>query len=109
MRAPQFYVYILASISGTLYTGMTHDIYLRVLAHKAGEGGSFTTKYNVGRLVYVQRFKYVNQAIARETQIKKWRREKKVNLIELKNPQWKDLAAAWGKPIRIMGGKPAGA
>ncbi|MDP9269025.1 MAG: GIY-YIG nuclease family protein [Acidobacteriota bacterium] len=95
----KFFVYMLASISGTVYIGMTNDIYSRVLAHKAGEGSWFTSHYGVDRLVYVERFRYVNRAIARETQLKRWRREKKVKLIELANPKWKDLAAQWGKPL----------
>jgi putative endonuclease len=98
----QFYVYILGSLSGTLYIGMTSDLYGRVLAHKAGEGGFFTSYYGVDRLLYVERYKYVNSAIERETQLKKWRREKKVRLIESHNPQWRDLAAGWGKPIRML-------
>ena len=98
----KFFVYILASISGTLYIGMTNDIFSRVLAHKAGEGSWFTSHYGVDRLVYVERFRYVNRAIARETQLKKWRREKKVWLIEEKNPQWRDLAARWGRPIQSL-------
>jgi len=98
----KFYVYILASISGTLYIGMTNDLHNRVLAHKAGEGCWFTTRYEVNRLVHFESYQYVNRAIARETQLKKWRREKKILLIESKNPQWKDLASKWGKPIRLL-------
>jgi putative endonuclease len=98
----RFYVYILASISGTLYVGMTSQLSTRILDHKAGRGGFFTSHYSVNRLVYVECHKYVNNAIARETQLKKWRREKKVRLIVSKNPQWRDLAADWGKPIRLL-------
>lgn len=97
----RFYVYIVASLSGTLYIGMTSDLYRRVLEHKAGEGGDFASYYGVDRLVYYEVFQYVNDAIRRETQLKKWRREKKVALIESKNPQWKDLAAGWGKLLEI--------
>ena len=65
----------------------------RVLQHKSGETDGFTKKYSINRLVYYESFRYVNRAIARETEIKKWRREKKVALIEADNPTWEDLAA----------------
>jgi hypothetical protein len=62
----------------------------------------FTKRYNVTRLVYYEVFQYVNNAIARETEIKKWRREKKVAVIERSNPTWEDLAADWGTSIPPM-------
>jgi putative endonuclease len=93
-----YYVYILASRSRTIYVGMTGFLMARVLRHRAGEGGSFTRKYRIHRLVYYEVFHNVAAAIARETEIKKWRREKKVALILQKNPTWKDLAADWGRP-----------
>jgi len=70
----------------------------RVLRHSAGEGGDFTRKYRIHRLVYYEVFHSVAAAIARETEIKKWRREKKLALIESKNPTWEDMAAEWGRP-----------
>ena len=70
----------------------------RILRHRAGEGGAFTRKYRIHRLVYYEVFHSVAAAIARETEIKKWRREKKVALIVQKNPTWEDLAAEWGRP-----------
>ncbi len=73
----------------------------RVLQHKSGETDGFTKKYSINRLVYYESFRYVNRAIARETEIKKWRREKKVALIEADNPTWEDLAADWGKPALL--------
>ena len=91
-----YYVYIMASKSRVIYTGMTGFLMARVLRHKAGEGGSFTRKYRVHRLVYYHGFHNVGDAIARETEIKKWRREKKVKLIRAENPTWEDLAAGWG-------------
>ena len=91
-----YYVYIMASKSRVLYVGMTGFLVARVLRHKAGEGGAFTRKYLVHRLVYYHCFRNVGDAIARETEIKKWRREKKVALIRAENPTWKDLAAGWG-------------
>jgi len=71
----------------------------RVMQHKAGKSG-FTGKYRINRLAYYECFRYVNNAIARETEIKKWRRGKKVKLIEASNPTWEDLAAERGKAIQ---------
>ena len=68
----------------------------RVLRHRAGEGGEFTRRYQVQRLVYFASFRNVGDAIARETQIKQWRHEKKLALIEERNPAWEDLAQGWG-------------
>jgi putative endonuclease len=90
--------YVLASISRVLYVGVTGFLVTRILQHKSGETDSFTCPYRVRRLVYYETFRYVNNAIVRETEIKKWRREKKVALIERENPTWEDLAAEWGKP-----------
>ncbi len=74
----------------------------RILQHKALEGGSFTTKYRANRLVYYEVFEHVESAIRRETEIKKWRREKKVALIEKKNPTWEDLAGDWGNKVPMI-------
>ena len=65
---------------------------------KAADTPSFTQKYRVNRLVYFETFQYVNNAIARETELKDWRRARKVELIEKDNPDWEDLASDWGKP-----------
>lgn len=99
MRSRRYHVYILASKSRTIYVGMTGFLMSRVLKHKAREGGGFTSRYRVNRLVYYEVFQHVETAIHRETEIKKWRREKKVALIEKKNPTWEDLAADWGKIV----------
>lgn len=93
-----YYVYILASKSRAIYVGMTGFLMARILRHRTGEGSSFTRKYKVHRLVYYEVFHSVAAAIARETEIKKWRREKKVALIVQQNPTWEDLAAEWGRP-----------
>jgi putative endonuclease len=93
----RYYVYIMASKTRVLYVGMTGFLMARVLRHKAGEGGAFTRKYRVHRLVYYHGFQNVGDAIARETEIKKWRREKKVALIHADNPTWEDLAEGWGE------------
>ncbi len=92
----RYYIYIMASKSRVLYVGVTGFLMARVLRHKAGEGGAFTRKYRVHRLVYFQSFQNVGDALARETEIKKWRREKKVALIHADNPTWEDLAVEWG-------------
>jgi putative endonuclease len=86
VRERRYYVYIMASKSRVIYVGMTGFLMARVLRHKAGEGGTFTRKYRVHRLVYYHSFQNVGDAIARETAIKKWRREKKVALIRAENP-----------------------
>jgi putative endonuclease len=88
----QYYVYIMASRSGVLYTGITSDLNKRVGEHKQGLIPGFTKRYKVHRLVYYESTSDVNAAIAREKQIKKWRREKKVKLIEALNRDWNDLA-----------------
>jgi putative endonuclease len=93
-----YYVYILASRSRAIYVGMTGFLMNRILGHRTGEGSEFTRKYRIHRLVHYEVFHSVAAAIARETEIKKWRREKKIALIIQKNPTWEDLAAEWGKP-----------
>jgi len=87
-----YHVYILASgRNGTLYTGVTGDLPERVWQHRTGVGSKFATKYDVHRLVHAEAFADVNEAIAREKAIKKWRRAWKLELIERGNPQWLDL------------------
>ncbi len=80
---------------------MTGFLMSRVLQHKCYEGSDFTTKYRCNRLVYYEVFEHVESAIRRETEIKKWRREKKVALIEKNNPTWEDLAEDWGKQVEM--------
>ena len=100
-RTHVYYVYIMASISGTLYTGVTNSAYFRTIEHREGRNpGSFTSRYKIHRLVYYEVFKYVNNAIARETEIKGWKRSKKVELIESKNPAWRDLWQDFGKQYK---------
>ncbi len=89
MKDHHYYVYIMASSSGTLYVGMTNSIGNRSWTHKAGQGSEFTRRYKVDRLVYYECYQYVKNAIAREKQLKGWRRSKKVALIESENPTWK--------------------
>jgi putative endonuclease len=93
MRA--FYVYILASASGVLYTGITNDLPLRLTQHRLKLIPGFTAKYNITKLVYYETFRHVHLAIAREKQIKAWTRRKRVALIESANPAWADLSVRW--------------
>jgi putative endonuclease len=87
-----YYVYVLASQrNGTLYIGVTNDVARRVAEHKAGIVEGFTRKYGVAKLVHVERFIDINEAIAREKAMKKWRRAWKLELIEQSNPTWTDL------------------
>lgn len=85
----------MASRSGTLYVGMTNNIKRRVYQHKKHLIPGFTDKYNVDRLLYVETTSDANSAIGREKQIKKWRREKKIALVDSQNPDWKDLSDGW--------------
>jgi putative endonuclease len=98
----RYYVYIMASLSRTLYTGVTGNLYRRAAQHKAGEIDGFTKQYRIHRLVYYEIFKYVNNAIAREKQIKAWTRAKRLALIKTMNPTWQDLAEGWGDPIKLQ-------
>jgi putative endonuclease len=91
----QFFIYIMRSERGTLYTGMTSNLYERVQQHKNKENGGFTKQYDCDKLVYFEEHQYVNNAIERENQIKKWRREKKEHLINTINPSWRDLSLEW--------------
>ncbi len=87
-----YYVYILANKTNTtLYIGVTNDIYRRANEHNDKVAQGFTERYNVNKLVYVEEYSSVEDAINREKQLKKWRREKKNALINSFNPQWKDL------------------
>ena len=87
-----YYIYIMSSLNNTtLYIGVTNDINRRVQEHKSGQIPGFTQRYNCTKLVYYEMFSDINQAIDREKQIKKWRREKKENLIKTMNLEMKDL------------------
>ncbi|HSG18630.1 MAG TPA: GIY-YIG nuclease family protein [Anaerolineae bacterium] len=90
-----YYVYIMTSPSGILYTGMTNNLQRRVYEHKNKLIEGFTKKYNVTRLVYYELYHDVRDAIAREKQIKSWRRSKKIDPIKSLNLTWKDLSEEW--------------
>ena len=90
-----FYVYILASKSRVLYTGITNNLGRRLLEHKNKLVHGFTSKYNINQLVYYEEFSNPQDAILREKQIKGWVRIKKIKLIEAINAGWKDLSVGW--------------
>lgn len=86
------FVYIMADRPrGTLYVDVTADLAQRVMAHRSGVGSRFVRRYNLHRLVHVERFDEIDGAIAREKQLKRWTRAWKVQLIEAQNPDWGDL------------------
>ena len=94
MRQRLCVVYILASHSRRLYVGVTNDLRLRVWEHRARQV-QFTARYSITSLVHFDTTGDVKAAIAREKELKGWRREKKIELIERDNPAWPDLAAGW--------------
>ena len=87
----QFWVYILSNRSHVLYIGMTNNLRRRILDHRKRPPGTFTSRYQITRLVYCEQFQYVNNAIAREKELKKWTRAQKIALIEAANPTWEEL------------------
>ena len=91
----QYYIYIMTNLSHTLYTGVTNNLEKRVYEHKNKLVPGFTSKYNINMLVYFETYNDIRDAISREKQIKGWRREKKIALIESQNPRWKDLSSEW--------------
>jgi len=102
MKARAYWVYIMANAGGraaTLYTGVTNDLERRVFEHQnpdlQRQPQSFTVRYRITRLVYSEEFHDIRDAIAWEKQIKGWRRERKLALIESRNPDWRDLSAEW--------------
>ena len=86
------WIYLLANrYRGTIYTGVTSDLARRSWQHRAGQGSHFAARYGVSLLVYAERHDRIDDAIAREKAIKKWRRDWKIELIEQHNPDWRDL------------------
>jgi len=88
----RYCVYILTNKSRTLYTGVTSNLPQRLQQHQSKAVPGFTAKYNINRLVFYEEWATMGEAIAREKQIKGWRRDRKVALIESANPLWEDLA-----------------
>jgi putative endonuclease len=93
-----YYIYIMASRSRTLCTGITNRLLERVKQHREGRFPGFTSQFRIHRLVYFETYRDVKAAIAREKQIKSLARAKKIALIEARNPTWEDLAAEWFTP-----------
>ena len=94
-REKIYYVYIMSSQLRVLYIGITSNIVHRVFQHKTQALEGFTSRYNVTSLVRYERFYSVSNAIAREKELKAWRREKKIALIKSNNPKLKDLSYEW--------------
>ena len=96
-----FYVYMMSNRSRVvLYTGITNNLVRRVWEHQNGEFKGFTQTYNVNRLVYYESFDDPNEAIAREKEIKGWRRSKKNELVGTQNPKWIDLSGKFHQIVR---------
>jgi len=95
MHEGYYYTYMVASRSLTLYVGMTGDLEKRVFEHKVRIREGFSSKFNCDRLVWLERYVDPSNAIAREKQLKRWRREKKIALITRDNPTWVDLSEGW--------------
>jgi putative endonuclease len=96
MREHHYWVYMLASHSHRLYIGVTNDLKRRLIEHKTKESDGFTAQYNIDKLVFYEYYQDIRLAIAREKQLKGWRREKKIVLIEEYNPVWEDLSWKFG-------------
>lgn len=96
MRDLRYYcVYIMGSLTGTLYIGFSGNLHKRVFQHKFRHCEGFTARYVVVRLLYWESYDDVHKALAREKQLKGWARAKKIALFERRNPRWIDLAAEW--------------
>ena len=86
-----YYIYIVTNASGTYYVGVTNSLERRIIEHASGKTEGFTQKYRIKYLLYYEQTDDINLAIAREKQLKGWRREKKANLIRNMNPKMEDL------------------
>ena len=99
----RYFVYILASRSQCLYTGVTNELVRRVWQHKTSQLDGFTKRYRVDRLVHFEETSAIHAAIGREKQIKGWSRANKVALIQSTNATWEDLSAGWYDSALIDG------
>ena len=91
-----YYVYILTNdLSTVLYIGVTNDLERRVYEHKTGAVPGFTSRYRINKLIYFEETNDVRAAIAREKQLKGWRRSRKADLVATMNPSWSDLSDGW--------------
>ena len=94
INTQMYYVYILTTQSNSMiYVGVTNDLRRRLHEHKSEQFDSFTKRYHIHKLVYFEEYSSPNDAIFREKQLKRWRRSKKDQLIEAKNPNWNDWGA----------------
>lgn len=96
-----YFTYMIASRSRTLYVGVTGNLHKRVFQHKRKFYEGFSATYHCDRLVWFERFVDVGNAIAREKQLKGWRRAKKIAMIMQSNPTWEDLSADWYTPEQL--------
>lgn len=99
-----YYVYIMPNNAGITYVGVTNDLERRVAEHKIGKFSGFSKVHGTHKLVFYEEFEYIYDAIAREKQIKSWRKVKKRKLIVEFNPKWTDLSAGWdeGTPNLVI-------
>jgi putative endonuclease len=97
MRDRCYYTYITASRTHVLYLGVTNNIERRISEHRGAQSKSFSARYNCNRLVWFERHSSPTAAIARESELKGWRRARKIELIQRENPTWIDLSENWGK------------
>ena len=104
MSKRSYFVYIMTNYSQTLYVGVTNDLERRVWEHKSKLVEGFTKRYNVTRLVYAEESGEIEDAIAREKEIKGWRRAKKIALIKASNPLWEDLSLGQGPDPSLRSG-----
>ena len=96
MKDYNYYVYILTNFNNkVMYIGVTNNLERRLYEHKNGIFEGFTKKYNVKKLVYFEETNDIIEAIQREKELKKWRREKKNLLVEMQNKEWKDISDNW--------------
>lgn len=102
-----YYVYILSSKNKVLYIGMTNVLAKRIIEHKNRLVEGFTKNYNVDKLVYFESQPDLQSAIKREKQLKNWHRQWKINLIEDKNKEWKDLYPEISDPVKMLYSDPS--
>ena len=98
-RSRTYYVYIFANQSGSLYTGVTNDLFKRLWQHRFAHGSAFTSKYKVGKLLWFEESDDISAALTREKQIKNWKRQWKIDLIDSVNVAWADLASGWFEDV----------
>jgi putative endonuclease len=102
MQERWYHAYIVASRTRVLYIGVTSEIEVRMQQHKNKSFEGFTANYNCNRLIWYESYHDPRRAIAREKQLKRWTRAKKLALIDKINPTWIDLSENWGKPVQPM-------